>query len=398
MVPAMNAAAAPGALLDPERLLEAAVATKGLDDFGPADFREGLEVYCSSLARQAQLNDLGAFALPSLITDNLSRRLRVIDWAKNHPEVAAEPIEAPIVVVGLFRAGTTLLSYLLDQDPGNRSLLGWESSDSIPPPTPGQHRAGPRLSAAQAQAGMAARLNPRLDAMHHEEPGGPTECVAVMSQDFKSLLWETIANVPDYGEWLAKTDHHSAYLHHRLVLQILQSGGVRGQWVLKSPHHALALEAIRDVYPDTTFVLLHRDPAVVAASCCSLLGTLSGAFSDADHSGYLARHWTDVLELSLTRVDAFRAAHPEHPFVDVHYADLVRDPVGTVRTIYAAAGRTLEPQTASAMTAYVTSHPQGEFGRHRYQLQELGLDAAEIADRFAGYVSKYGVTRESTLA
>lgn len=394
----MNAATAPGALLDPERLRDAAAAATGLDEFGPADFREGLAVYCDSLTEQAQLNDLGAVALPSLITDNLSRRLRVIDWAAKHPEVRNESIEAPIIVVGLFRAGTTLLSYLLDQDPANRSLLGWESSDSIPPPAPGEHRAGPRLEAAQAQAGMAARLNPKLDAMHHEEPGGPTECVAVMSQDFKSLLWETIANVPDYGEWLAATDHRSAYSHHKLVLQILQSAGVRGRWVLKSPHHALALEAVRDVYPDATFVLLHRDPAVVAASCCSLLGTLSGSFSDADHRAYLARHWTDVLEQSLTRVDDFRAAHPEHPFIDVHYADLVRDPVGAARTIYDGAGRTLEPETAAAMAAYVTSHPQGEFGRHRYQLGELGLNEGELAERFAGYVSKYGVAGESAKA
>ncbi len=388
----------PAAALDPERLLEAAVDAAGLNDFGPSDFRAGLDVYCSSLARQARLNDLGAAALPSLISDNLARRLRVIDWAKRHPEVTSESIDAPIVVVGLFRAGTTLLSYLLDQDPDNRSLLGWESSDSIPPPPPGQHRAGPRLEAAQAQAGMAARLNPRLDAMHHEEPDGPTECVAVMSQDFKSLLWETIANVPDYGEWLAETDHRSAYLHHKLVLQILQSGGVRGQWVLKSPHHALALEAVREIYPDATFVLLHRDPAAVAASCCSLVSTLSGAFSDADHSAYLTRHWTDVLEQSLTRVDAFRAAHPDHPFIDVHYGDLVGDPVGAVRMIYDRVGRPLGPATASAMTEYVTSHPQGEFGRHRYDLTTLGLDPAEITDRFAGYVSKYGVARESAAA
>jgi hypothetical protein len=391
----MNAADAPGALLDPDRLEEAAVSATGLDNFGPPDFREGLGVYCASLRDEARLNDLGAAALPSLITENLSRRLRIVDWANTNPQIATETIDAPIVVVGLFRAGTTLLSYLLDQDPAHRSLLGWETADSVPPPTPDTHRAGARVDAAKAHAGMAAALNPRLDAMHHEEPDGPTECVAVMSQDFKSLLWETIANVPAYGEWLAETDHRSAYRHHRMVLQTLQSGGVRGRWVLKSPHHALALEAMRDVYPDATFVLLHRDPAVVAASCCSLLGTLSGSFTDADHTAYLARHWADVLELSLARVDAFRDAHPEQTFIDVHYADLVRDPVAAVGSLYAQAGRTLDPSVAAAMTAYVTSHPQGEFGRHRYRLDDLGLDAGELAYRFADYVSRYCVAREA---
>jgi hypothetical protein len=391
----MNAAAAPGALLDPQRLIEGAVAATGLDDFGPPDFREGLEVYCTSLREQARLNDLGAAALPALITENLSRRLRLVDWVNEHPEIAAERIGAPIVVVGLFRAGTTLLSYLLDQDPAHRSLLGWETVDSIPPPTPDTYRSGPRVEAAKARSGMAAALNPKLDAMHHEEPDGPTECVAVMSQDFKSLLWETIANVPDYGSWLAETGHRSAYRHHRIALQTLQSGGVRGRWVLKSPHHALALEEMREVYPDATFVLLHRDPAAVVASCCSLIGALSGSFSSADHSAYLARHWADVLELSLARVEAFRRAHPEQPFIDVHYADLVRDPVATVGALYQRAGCALNPCVAAAMTAYVATHPQGEFGRHRYRLEDLGLDAGELAYRFADYVSRYGVARES---
>jgi hypothetical protein len=383
------------AALDPPNLLEAATNAAGLDDFGPSSFREGLEVYCASLTSQAQLNALGMAALPSLITSNLTRRLGLIDWAKKHPHVRDETIDAPIVVVGLFRAGTTLLSYLLDQDPGNRSLLGWESADPVPPPTPGEHRSGPRAEAAKAQAGMAAALNPKLDAMHHEEPDGPTECVAVMSQDFKSLLWETITNVPSYGEWLAETDHRSAYRHHKLVLQILQSAGVRGRWVLKSPHHALALEAVLETYPNATFVMLHRDPAVVTASCCSLIGTLSASFTDADHTAYLARHWADVLEQSLARVDAFRAAHPSHPFVDVQYADLVREPIDTVREIYACAGRTLDPAAASAMSDYVAAHPQGEFGRHRYRLEDLGLDGGELAYRFADYVSHHRVARES---
>jgi hypothetical protein len=386
------------AALDPERILEAATSATGLDDFGPATFREGLDTYCASLIEQAQLNDFGVAALPSLITDALARRLKVVDWAKSHPAVKAEEIEAPLIVIGLFRAGTTLLSYLLDQDPDNRSLLGWETADSIPPPGPGEHREGPRVQAAKAQAGLAAALNPNLDSMHHEEPDGPTECVAVMSQDFKSLLWETIANVPAYGEWLGETDHRSAYRHHRLVLQILQSGGVRGRWVLKSPHHALALEAARETYPDATFVMLHRDPAVVTASCCSLIGSLSGSFSDADHSAYLARHWADVLEQSLARVDAFRAAHPGQPFIDVQYTDLLRDPVGEVGRIYAAAGRSLTPAVRKAMSAYVDGHPQGEFGRHRYRLEDLGLDAGELAYRFADYVSQYGVAREQAAA
>src|SRR5947209_14509267 len=265
-------------------------------------------------------------AVPGTIVASLSNRLRVVDWARQHPAVAAQRIEAPLIVVGMFRAGTTFLSYLLDQDRANRPLLLWESGDSVPPASPADHRAGPRVEAAREHGAMLEQLNPRMRAVHHEEADGPTECIAVMSQDFKSLSWEAIANVPAYGQWLLQTDQRSAYEYHRLTLKVLQSGGVRGRWTLKSPHHAIALDALTAVYPDAHLVLLHRDPVVLCASVCSLISTLSGTFSDVDHRRYIAEHWTGMLEASIAGVESFRAAHPEHPIVDVQYRDLVEKP------------------------------------------------------------------------
>ena len=125
-------------------------------------------------------------------------------------------IETPIIVVGLIRAGTTLLSYLLDQDTQNRSLLNWEAADNVRPPTPQTWRQGPRVDAARSAADVAAELNPDVAKAHHEEADGPTERITVMAQDFKSLMRETLANVPSYGEWLLQADHQSAYEHHKL--------------------------------------------------------------------------------------------------------------------------------------------------------------------------------------
>ena len=160
----------------------------------------------------------------------------------------------------MFRAGTTFLSNLLDDDPANRALLGWESQDSVPPPTPDERKTGPRVDAAQGGVDMLEMLNPAISAIHHEAAADPTECIAVMGQAFQSISWEAIANVPSYGAWWRAGDNRAAYDYHRLVLQTLQSGGVRGRWTLKSPHHALALDALVDTYPDARLVLLHRDP------------------------------------------------------------------------------------------------------------------------------------------
>jgi len=383
--------------LVPDELMAEARGLAGLDDFGRDSFREGLAVYCDSVNVEAQLNELGATAIRSNIVGSLVNRLRIVGWAREHPLVVEERIDEPLIVIGMFRAGTTFLSYLLEQDEGNRALLRWETGDSVPPPTPETLRTDPRVEVARFGNDMLEQINPRIRAIHHEEPDGPTECISLMSQDFKSLSWEAISNVPTYGKWLLEVDQRSAYEYHRLALQVLQSGGVRGRWTLKSPHHALNLEALTAVYPDARLVLLHRDPVVLCASVCSLISTLSATFSDADHRAYIAEHWVAMLEESIRRIDAFRAAHPDHPIVDVQYADLMRDPVGSVMAIYAAVdpgGPGIDQRVLEAMTAYVAAHPKNRLGVHGYDLSEFGLDSAQLTERFARYCSRYGVAPE----
>jgi hypothetical protein len=378
-----------------DEVMSAAVAQAGSDDFGPDDFMEGLTVLCGSL-EDARLTELGCFAVLQNVVSGLVNRLRIHDWVRRHPETVEERIEAPMVVVGMFRAGTTFLSQLLDQDPGNRALLRWEAGDSVPPPSPVTYRSGPRVDAANAAIEMLESLNPRMRIVHHEDAEGPTECITLLGQDFKSLTWEAMANVPAYSDWLMKADHQSAYEYHRTVLQVLQSGGRRGTWTLKSPNHAIAMESLHAVYPDARLVLLHRDPAVLCASACSLISTLTSTFSDADHTAYIAEHWTQMLAESVHRTEAFRASHPEREIIDVRYADLVRDPLGTVETLYRACDRDFDDRARDAVSAFVAANPKGRFGTHGYRLSDYGLAAGDIRERFAEYVERHAIPAEAS--
>ena len=121
-----------------------------------------------------------------MLTGSLANRLRVVDWITRHPDVAGEAIERPLIVIGMFRAGTTLLSRLLDQDPHNRALLMWEAGDSVPPPTPADHRARParrRGARQQRDAGAdqpddrggAPRAGRRGHRVHHRDGPGLQE-------------------------------------------------------------------------------------------------------------------------------------------------------------------------------------------------------------------------------
>ena len=378
-----------------DALIAIACEQTGLHDFGGDSFREGLEVFCRSCAEEAQLNGFGATAIPGAIVNVLMNRLRVIDWIRTHPEVTRESIEAPIFVVGMFRAGTTLLTYLLEKDARHRPLMRWETGDCVPPASPGSFRNDARIEVTRASMAMMDQINPRMRIVQSEEPDGPTECISVLNQEFKSLVWEAMANVPAYGAWLHQTDHRSAYQHHKRVLEVLQSGGVRGRWSLKSPHHILHLDALTAVYPDARIVVTHRDPRVLCASVCSLLAALTGTFSDADHRRTIGAHWSDMLARSVEALDRFRDAHPAVQIADVQYADLARDPIAALQGVYAAFDDTLDSQALQAMTAHVQSHAKHRFGKHRYDLAEFGLKAGEIEERFRSYIERYDVPLEA---
>ena len=129
-----------------DRMLEEVAAETGLDDFGDPSFRDGLERVWSSGTTQAGLTELGLGVLDGQCRGNLRNRLRVTDWHHRHPEVAPKsPVAQPICIVGLSRTGTTALSHLLACDPDNRSLLGWEAGQSVPPPDEGHVRRRPAV-------------------------------------------------------------------------------------------------------------------------------------------------------------------------------------------------------------------------------------------------------------
>jgi hypothetical protein len=369
-------------------LVDAACAQTGLEDFGGDSYREGLERLVASLRDEAQLSELGEAAIANIISGALVNRLRVTAWIAEHPELLATPIERPIAVLGMPRTGTTLLTELLHRDPANRSLMRWESTDSVPPPEPDEFENGARVEAARVAAGMLDELNPGFRAIHYEAPDGPTECVTLLAQDFKSLLWETLANIPSYSDWLLDTDQHSAYEYHRRALQLLQSR-TPGRWALKTPHHCLALDALVGQYPDVVLVMTHRDPVAVVGSLCSLVRSLTGTFSDVDHDAYINAHWTDVAVELVSRVMAWRDGHGDARFVDVAYQELTSDPIGVVRKIYAHDGTELNADAEAAMRRYLAEHPQGEHGAHQYDAGALGLDAGELRERFAAYRDRF---------
>jgi hypothetical protein len=376
-------------------LITRACERAGLDDFGGESWRDGLNLLVDTVESAPGVNAGGRDYVYGQFVDALWNRLRIVDYRKQHPEVADEKIERPLVVLGLPRTGTSLASYLLDHDRNRRSLLTWEAEDSIPPSTPETLKSDPRCLKKKAELDVLAEglKAANIPMVHWDDADGPTECVFVHNQDFKAYLWEAFMPTSAYADWLLETDMSSAYAWERSVLQVLQSTAP-GTWSLKMPSHAVHIESLLAEFPDARIVWAHRDPIKSTASFLRLnylSRAVLGAEVDVDD---IVPNVLRQLREHVMRPMQTRRRIGDDRFFDLHYAELIRDPIGVMRSLYDWAGDTLTPSTEQAMLDWLQRHPQDRFGVQPYSLDGAGVTRADLEPIFAEYLSVFDIEME----
>jgi hypothetical protein len=379
-----------------DQLADRACERAGLTDFGPDSWRDGLEILVRELAASPAVVDSGRRFAHGLYVDALWNRLRVVDYAKQHPEVNDETIERPLVILGMPRTGTTVASYLLDQDPQRRSLLNWEAADSVPPPTTTTLRSDPRcLAKLEQQRQLADALVAASKGFEHwEDADGPTECIFVQNQDFKAFVWDAWMPNSSYSDWLLECDMTSAYAYEKQVLQILQSQAP-GTWSLKMPSHAVHIETLLATFPDVRIVWAHRDPYQATGSLCSIqLGSkqmLTGGNADR---AYIGRNSVTQMRAHVERAMRARERIGDDHFYDLYYADLMRDPIGQMRKLYDWARDDLTPDVETRMQRWLDDNPQDRFGPRPYSLDQYGLTREALVPVFEEYLAEFDIELE----
>ena len=377
------------------QLLATACAQTGCEDFGDDGWQPGLQRLVDGLIHEARLSAIGVEIAYADIMRALSNRLGVIDWRKKHPEVAAEQIIRPIVIVGQPRTGTTILYDLLTQDPQLRPPLTWEVDEPCPVPRPETYHDDPRISQIQSNIDLSEQIVPGFLKFHPMGALVGQECVRITAGEFTSMIYSVQYRLPGYYRWLLyDADHAGAYRYHRIFLQHLQSG-VPGQWLLKSPAHLWNLDALLTEYPDALIVQTHRDPLNVISSIAALTHHLRRMSTDESTVAECAAQSYEEVVVGLEREMALRdsGAIPDGRIIDVKFADFMDNPWATIGGVYQALGRELRPDTAARMREFLAAHPS-DGGRGRYTWSDTNLDADEVRDRVRAYQERYAVPTE----
>ena len=237
-----------------------------------------------------------------------------------------------------------------------------------------------------------ADVQPEFQALHELRSDLPVECVTVTQGSFCGFHWNMIA--PMAG-WLP--DPAVNYAYERQFLQVLQHGAGPTQWVLKTPAHLMLLPLLYSEFSDAWVVQTHRDPAKTMPSTVSTTAMIQWLRTDDVDVDSAAQNIQAVFAAGLNGSVDLRTsgAVPAERFVDVHFTELMSDPVSTLRAAYARMGRDFTDNHAAAVLDYLAHKPKGKFGVHRYQPEDWGFTAESLREAMAPYIDHFNVARES---
>jgi len=374
-------------------LMAQAQRATGLEDFGQGGVEEGLDRLQYAYHAEANLNLFGRLATRWDNLRLLKNLLILRDRERADSRILSRPVEQPIFVLGMPRSGTTFLHGLLAEDPANQVLRCWQAIHPYPDHPAAGRGAGP--DSVQRSFSFFNWLAPELRSLHPFDARSPQECTELTGHSFQSLRFDTTYNVPSYRRWLSQKGHFEAYRLHRRFLQHLQ-GESGARWVLKSPDHVFAMEALRAIYPDARIVFAHRDPLKVLPSVARLTEVLRRPFArrvdPLDVGRQIVRDWSAGAQKMIH-------AHvgklwPTHQVFHVRYRGLTADPVKTVGAIYEHFGLDFTPTYRARLDAAVSLKPDGGYGRNVYRFEDFGLDPREERERYRDYMACFDIEME----
>ena len=376
-----------GALFERDDLMGAARTATGFRDFGPTDFIEPLDLLLDGYEQTSALNPIGKLAGRWYLMRLLCNRLRFEATWQNDRRVDSRAVQRPIFILGLPRTGSTLLHEVLSLHSALRAPSYWESTF-----TPGRDPMDLyRILAAAGQITLVNRMAPDLKRIHRLGARLPHECVTIQAHTMRSIQFHAAHRVCAYNEWLQTCDWEPAYRWHVRYLKVLQWGESEARWLLKAPGHMLGLNALNRVYPDATFIQLHRDPAEVIPSMASLSVALRAAFTNSIDESEIGRDTTDQWSRGLTNTLRLRKQYADldSRFIDIHYRELASRPMEVVGRILDFTGLSATTTFQRMVEDYLTRNKKGRYGRHEYSLSRFALERSDLETSFADYRAQH---------
>jgi hypothetical protein len=331
------------------------------------------------------------------IKKRLTRRLRLAEYLSSLPPSAFSKVPGVMLIVGLPRTGSTMISRLLASDPNSRSPKYWEFAHDDPDVSPAVDASSVDCRSPPVDAGFKALsiFSPnglaeffkfhKVGAEEHEEITGFSRRYFY---DMETALLSPVRQ-RERLEWNRSADVDRSFLarHLKKWLQVQKLESEESFWILKSPAHTAWLEEHVAVFPAATVIFTSRSPSSVLPSIAGLNEVALSVKYDYRYG--MGRIGEGVVARLLNYAVCQGEFCDKHECVQVRYDELLSDPIEQARRIYSAAGRELTDEIVSRMVAHKDGNKQGKHGKADYSMEKFELDRENTGKLFEEYEARF---------
>jgi len=162
----------------------------------------------------------------------------------------------------------------------------------------------------------------------------------------------------------------------------------------KNPSFVTKIRSLSEEFPDAKFVYLIRNPFETIPSLLKLLnGVWRGLGLDSDHIESTTRELAEGCMRDYNYAIDSLSKLPDDRYAIVEYTDLVADPKAVVEKVYERLNLSVSPDFAQRLTAE-RSRQKRYHSSNVYSLQEFGLSEAELHEKLAGIIERFGFRPE----
>jgi len=312
---------------------------------------------------------------------------RISEW-KYRKRAEALPLgEPPIFVIGHWRTGTTFLHDLFSEDPNLAYPTTYEcffphhfllTEDTLPkvmkvllPKKRPQDDVPVGFDRPQEEEFAMMMLGEGTPYLTHAWPRfGPADSEYL---DF--------TGVPEPGQ--KKWADVDMWFYRRLALK---HGGK--PLVMKTPANAARLRLLTRLFPDARYIYISRNPLKVFPSTVKLwraLYSTQGLHNPPNLDPWLDDYVLDMFARLTEDFEADKHLIPKDKLIELRYEDLVKDPIGKLRDLYARLKIGDFEAARPRMQAYLDAQND-----HRVSEYEMPPELKrKLIERLKPYIDRY---------
>jgi hypothetical protein len=294
-------------------------------------------------------------------------------------------VQPPIFILGHWRTGTTLLHELIVRDERHGYPNTYECLE------PNHFLLTETLITRYLKFLIPARRP--MDNMQagFERPQEDEFALCMLGQPSPYLTIAFPNNPPQCQNFLDLENVTPGQLRgwkrafKQFLKQLTYKSGKR--LVLKSPPHTARIKVLKDMFPGALFIHIVRDPFIVFPSTVNLWKSLyrTHGLQIPTYAGLEEQVLATFTRL-YERLEEGKKLLDSKQFYELHYEDLIKDPVGQMRRLYDHFHLGGFKEYLPRLEAYLAAI--NNYETNKYQITPA--QRAEIARRWGDVIRRYG--------